>query len=479
MTNEMDEPERLIADNPNVVEFDVARSPWRLPSWRASTENLAAACEMRFGEQFRYVPMWRAWYHWDGRVWRPDTTLRVEMAIRDLVLEVARGRKGRQRDRLENVVVTQTIERRLRGLLAVDTAAWNSDIHLLNTPLGSIDLRKGNGLRPHRREDFCTTMTAVAPHGTCPQWLDFIDFVTMGNGELAAYLQRICGAFLSGDIDDQAAFFLYGTGANGKSVFTTVLNHVLGNDYVRNASIRTFTLGKQEQHPEGLARLFGARLVLVSETNPDRAWDESMIKSVTGGEKINARKMYADSFEYTPQFKIVIAGNHKPVLQTSDPAIQRRLHIVPFVNTLPEEARDPRKAERLMAEGPGILQWALDGYAVRKRAGLNAPTIVVEANEEYFDDQAMEVMWIDEHCDTSNPLVRSETKTLYFDNERWRSERGEKPRTMRAFTNALAATVYGGKKFERFRSKQGRGFKGIELRAAMPAEDQRSMFRDG
>jgi putative DNA primase/helicase len=424
------------------------------------------------------VPLWKEWKVWDGRVWRPDTMLRIEMAVRELVLEIARARKGKARDRLENVTITQTIERRLRSLLAIDFSSWNSDINLLNTPVGSIDLRQSNELRPHRREDYCTTVTAVAPHGICPQWLDFIEFVTVGNHDLAKYLQRVCGALLSGDIDDQAAFFLYGTGANGKSVFTTVINYVLGNDYVRNASIKTFTIGSQDQHPEGLARLFGARLVLVSETNPNRAWDESTIKSVTGGEKINARRMYSDSFEYTPQFKIVIAGNHKPVLQTTDPAIQRRLHIVPFTNTLSKEQRDPRKAERLMVEGPGILKWALDGYAERRQIGLAPPAIVIETGEEYFADHDLDVMWLDEHCDCRDPSVRVETKPLYDDNEKWRLERGEKPRTMRAFTDSLAGTVYRGRKFERFRTKTSRGFKGIELNLARMEPEQRGMFRD-
>ena len=219
--------------------------------------------------------------------------------------------------------------------LAATIDQWDADPWLLNTPGGVTDLRDGV-TRPHRHDYYMSKITTVAPDrmSTPSLWLSFLDKVTGGNAELVAFLQRVAGYSLTGDTREHALFFLYGVGANGKTTFLNAITGALG-DYCRNAPIETFTANKNDRHPTDLAGLRGARLVTAVETEEGRQWAESKIKSLTGGDKISARFMRQDFFEYTPQFKLLIAGNHKPGLRSVDEAIRRRMHLIPFTVTIP------------------------------------------------------------------------------------------------------------------------------------------------
>src|SRR5262249_34565131 len=147
------------------------------------------------------------------------------------------------------------------------------------------------------------------------------------------------GYALTGSTREHALFFLYGPGANGKSVFMNTVAAIVG-DYAKTAPVDTFIEATHERHPTDLAGLMGARLVTASETQKGRRWDEAKVKTLTGGDKIAARFMRGDFFEYAPQFKLVISGNHKPSLRNVDEAIRRRFHLVPFTVTIPEQERD-------------------------------------------------------------------------------------------------------------------------------------------
>jgi putative DNA primase/helicase len=159
---------------------------------------------------------------------------------------------------------------------------------------------------------------------------------------------------------DHALFFGYGTGANGKSVLLSTVAGILG-DCHKTAPIETFIASNVDRHPTDLAMLRGARLVTATETEEGRQWAESRIKSLTGGDRVSARFMRQDFFEYTPQFKLFIAGNHRPGLRSVDEAIRRRFHLIPFAVTIPAEERDGELTEKLKAEWPGILAWIVAG----------------------------------------------------------------------------------------------------------------------
>jgi len=175
---------------------------------------------------------------------------------------------------------------------ATHSDEWDADPWLLNTPTCTVDLRTGEK-REHSPDDYITRITSVGPDGECPNWLAFLDRVTDGNKELQAYLQRVVGYALTGTTSEHALFFLYGTGANGKSVFLNTIKGILA-EYQKTAPIETFIESHNDKHPTDLAGLRGARLVTAVETEQGRRWAESKIKTLTGGDHVSARFMRQD-----------------------------------------------------------------------------------------------------------------------------------------------------------------------------------------
>jgi putative DNA primase/helicase len=275
---------------------------------------------------------------------------------------------------------------------------WDGDPWVLNTPGGTFDLHTGKS-KPHDPDDYLTKLTGVSPDFEMPTplWNAFLKRITACDGELEAYLQRKTGYELTGITREHALFFSFGTGANGKSTFMNAITACLG-DYHQTAPIETFTVSNQDRHPTELARLRGARLVTAMETEEGRRWAESRIKALTGDDPVAARFMRQDFFEYRPQFKLDISGNHKPSLRSVDEAIRRRFNLIPFTVTIPEEERDPELGGRLKDELPGILAWAIQGCLIWQAEGLRAPRAVTEATEAYLQDEDSIAAWIEECC---------------------------------------------------------------------------------
>jgi putative DNA primase/helicase len=178
--------------------------------------------------------------------------------------------------------------------------------------------------------------------------------------------------------------FAYGTGANGKSTFIGTIQKIFG-DYATVADMATFLASNNDRHPTELAKLSGARLVIATETQPGRAWDEAKIKAITGGEKQTARFMRQDFFDFDPTFKLFISGNHKPRLRNVDEAMRRRMLLVPFTVEIPKAERDPKLMEKLRAEWPAILRWALNGCLEWQRIGLAPPGRNAEGTSHNFN----------------------------------------------------------------------------------------------
>ena len=252
-------------------------------------------------------------------------------------------------------------------------------------------------LRPSSSADYITTITAVSPGGDCPIWKRFLDRVTGGDGALQDYLQSVCGYALTGDTGEDALFFLYGTGANGKSVFIKTVAGILG-DYHTSAPMEMFCVSNNDRHPTDLAMLRSARLVTSVETEEGKRWDEAKIKNLTGGDRIQARFMRQDFFEYVPQFKLLIAGNHRPTIRTVDEAIRRRMNLIPFTVTIPKDERDPELADKLKAEWPGILAWMIEGCSMWQRDRLRPPPAVAAATKDYLLGQDVLQAFLNECC---------------------------------------------------------------------------------
>ena len=253
------------------------------------------------------------------------------------------------------------------------------------------------------------------------------------------FLQQIAGYCLTGDTREHALFFIYGPGGNGKSVFLNTLNGILA-DYAETAVMDAFAASAHDKHSTDIAMLRGARLVSVSETEEGRAWAETRVKQLTGGDKVTARFMRQDNFTFTPRFKLVIVGNHKPVLTNVDDAAKRRFNIIPFTRKPPRP--DQQLEEKLKAEWPGILRWMIEGCLDWQANGLVRPAIVAEATAEYFDDQDTFGQWLDECCLKERNAFEVQAK-LYASWKAFAERQGDRPGSSKAFSANLIARVRG------------------------------------
>jgi putative DNA primase/helicase len=284
-------------------------------------------------------------------------------------------------------------------------------------------------------------------------WSKFLDRVTDKNKDLQAYLARVSGYALTGITNEHQMWFLFGSGRNGKGVFMNTVANILG-DYHRTAAIETFTVTNTEAHPTELAMLRGARLVTATETEEGRRWAESRLKTITGGDKISARFMRQDFFEFYPQFKLIISGNHKPGLRSVDEAIRARINLVPFSVLIPKDKRDPHLTEKLKAEWPGILAWMIKGCKEWQRNDLSAPSVVTNATAEYLDNEDTVSQWIDDKCDVDKQHWAPFTK-LFKSWKEWADNHGEFVISVRRFRERLDAMGHTSVKVKEVRGRQG------------------------
>lgn len=322
--------------------------------------------------------------------------------------------------------------------------------HLLGTPGGRvIDLRTGEERegRPEHRVSLSTAV-APAPPGAVPtEFLRFIGQIADGREGWAVFLQRLAGYGLTGSTEAQSIFFLYGAGANGKSVLRKVLLDIAG-EYGRTASADVFARSRGTQHPAGVAALAGGRAVMVSELPAGMVWNGQIIKDTTGGEPITARHMYGSPFTFTPQMTVVVTGNHRPSFAAADAAMERRMVLLEFRRIFSGSEIDPKLAERLLAEeGPAILRWAIDGAAAwyasgGGREGLAIPADVLAAGRRYAEEEdVLRQFLIDQQL--AHPHVWAvgafiATDALYRDFRRWAEDNGHRPWTKTTFGKQLA-----------------------------------------
>lgn len=427
------------ASGPVNAELDLSA----VPPW-ASEDALALTFTKRHGHGLRFVSVWNRWLRWDGAAWVFDTTLAVfdlaRVICREAASECLQSGKERPAVALASAKTVAAVERLAKAdpRHAATVEQWDADPWLLNTPAGAVDLRTGQ-LRPSAPGDYVTKRTAVAPAGDAPTWRRFLEEVTQGDMELVAFLRRMAGYALTGSVREHALFFLFGPGGNGKGTFLNTLTAVLG-DYAAVASIETFTATPTDRHPTDLAMLRGARLVASQETEEGRHWAESRLKALTGGDPVTARFMRQDFFTFLPQFKLVIAGNHKPALRNVDAAMRRRLHLVPFTRRLGDEERDPTLPDTLRAEWPGILAWCIQGCVEWQRVGLLPPASVREASDDYFETEDALGAWMAECCDTAPGTSRFETSEALFTSwSEWAERAGEYVGSRRRFSQNLQA----------------------------------------
>ena len=246
---------------------------------------------------------------------------------------------------------------------------------------------------------------------TCPEWIKFLQQIFDEDLELITFIQRAVGYSLTGSISEQCLFILIGTGANGKSTFLRVLQHLLG-DYAGTIPMQGLMVQRYGSQTNDLAHLCGKRFVVASEGERAQSLAESKIKMMTGGDRIACRPLYKDFFEYVPEFKLWLATNDLPTISGMDEAIWRRIRVIEFPITIPPEHQDKRLADRLISELPGILQWAMQGLIEWRKKGLVPPASVLQSTKKYREDNNSVGQWIESAC-FLDPQVRTSMKDLH------------------------------------------------------------------
>lgn len=418
-----------------------------------SDEALALRFAAEQTEHLRFVSVWSKWLVYDGRRWSGDIRLSAIDRVRRLCRRVASECDvKRVATAIASAKTVAAVERLARAdqRLAATVEQFDANPDILGAPQ-TIDLKIGECYLP-RREDFITKSAAVVPRGSCPRWLAFLERVTGGDRALQDYLQRVAGYCLTGSVSEHALFFLYGTGGNGKGVFVSTLTGIMG-DYARTAPIEIFHDTKHDRHPTELAMLRGARLVVANETEEGARFAEARIKMLTGGDRIAARFMRGDFFEFAPSFKVMIVGNHKPSLRSVDEALRRRLHLIPFMVTIPHDEKDPGLADKLKAEWPGILQWAIDGCIAWREQGLAPPEAVTGATTAYLQSEDVLGEWL---AEAGCKGAWSEIGLLFENWRAWCERSGEYVGTKRKLSERLEARGFVAKK-----QRGKRGFFGL------------------
>jgi putative DNA primase/helicase len=413
------------------------------------------------GDGLRYCHTRGSWFQWDGTCWKQDGTGVAFHFARKLARRLAENQDERKRYITNKTNFSAGVERFSKHdpTVAVTSEYWDRDPWLLGTPGGTVDLRTGT-LRTASPNDGITKTTAVTPDNSgCPLWLGFLKEATNSDDALIRFLQQWCGYSLTGITREHALLFVYGTGGNGKGVFLNTTTSIL-KDYAVVSAMETFTASNNDKHPTDLAMLCGARLVTASETEAGRAWAEARIKQMTGGDPITARFMRRDFFTYMPQFKLTIIGNHKPTLNNVDEAARRRFNIVPFIHK--PSSPDRQLPEKLMAEGPAILQWMIEGCLDWQANGLIRPKCVIEATEEYFSDQEVFPRWLEEECICGGTVSES-SSVLYRSWSEYARSVGAKPGTQADFKESMRKAGFAYRKRNNVRE-----FCGIALKATEP-----------
>jgi putative DNA primase/helicase len=330
----------------------------------------------------------------------------------------------------------------------------------LNTPNGTLDLNTGE-LHAHRFDDLLTKITGVTydPDARCPRWDSFLEEV-IPDLEVRAFLQRSLGLALTDITREQCLWFLYGRGRNGKTTLLNAVRHVLG-DYGSSTKASTLMIKQHgDDKRNDIAVLRGTRFVSATETEDGQRMAEALIKEMTGEDPVTARLLYAEFFSFHPTFKIFLAANHKPIISGVDLAIWRRIHLVPFEQTIPEEKVDGLLPVALQAEGPGILNWLIAGYRAYVERGLQVPQAVRAATAAYRHESDPLADFLEDACFVE-PGVECTARALYDAYTRWAQTNGVRlPLKARSLGQQLAE-----RGFQPTRGSGGvRGWRGLRPR---------------
>lgn len=422
----------------------------------------------RHGRDIKYNDN-RGWLVWDGRRWSRDTMRFIQRLAQDTALSIREevGPETEEQTRMKVLkwaALSQSTNRisamiaEARPLVAVEESIFDQDSMLLNVANGTLDLRTGV-LRDHRRADLITKLANVKwnEKARAPIFQGFLRRI-LPKKSLRDFVQRALGYGITGDVREQVMFICWGGGQNGKSTLLEGCMNVIG-DYGMQAASKLLIVKRQDPHPTDIADLEGARLVVTIEPEKGAQLAEALVKQVTGGDRITARRMYQNNFTFKPTHKIFLGTNYKPVIRGTDEGIWRRIKLIPFGVHIPEEERDKTLDAKLATEYEGMLRWLVQGCLAWQRGGLGDPEEVTTATIDYRQESDIMAPFFEDHCAIGKD-EQADASILYHAYVGWATSRGERSMTQTSFGKLLKE-----RGFVPARNKRGqRTWRGVSLR---------------
>jgi putative DNA primase/helicase len=418
-----------------------------------------------YGEDLLYSYVAKRWLYWDGRKWVYDYEGKVKLMVDDVVARMPLDKDLYEDSDAYNKHCSKTRSSASKTAMLKEAEHQmpilpeKLDMHsnLLNTVSGIVNLQNGT-MVDHDKEQLMTKITNAEYTTTadCPIWLGFIETIFGGDRELIRYIQKAVGYSLTGSTEEQCVFFMYGEGRNGKSTFLDTIADILG-DYATNIQPDSLMVRQSGGGTSDIARLVGSRFVTSMEPGDGMRLNEGLLKQLTGGDKITAAKKYENEFEFRTEFKLWMAMNHKPLIRGTDEGIWRRIHLIPFTVTIPDDKVDRRLKYKLRKEMPAILKWAVDGCLMWRREGLKRPACVEEATREYRASMDTMGAFLSECCERGPREVgAAELFKVYTE---WAKENNEYTMTATKFGTEMA------KRFDRKKAHGTMAYVGIGLKS--------------
>ena len=414
----------------------------------------ANVTEAKMGIQFAewlkgkavYVIEAKQWMIWNGLYWEADLSNSIQTLAFNYVQDVKsalvdRGSVNDARDlsSYESLNRLQNISSFASARLSVSASLFNVDPMILATGSDWVNLETGKAHTPDPNILVSkATQVSHCERATCPRFERFVDDIFEGDAELISFVRRAIGYSLTGSTAEQCMFIMIGDGANGKSTFINVVNHLLGT-YGTTAAAQTLVAQGGTSIGDDLVDLAGARLITVSETEEGQSLAEAKIKQMTGGDTLKGRPLYGSYVEFKIIGKLWLATNSLPHINNSDHGIWRRIMAIPFNRTFSAAEQDKALQSKLLAELAGILNWAIQGCLEWQQEGLNPPNVVTEQVAEYRTSMDSISQFLKDECELGIDFSYSASQ-FYSAYRNWCLAVGKKPKNQTTFKRALEAT---------------------------------------
>lgn len=353
------------------------------------------------------------WHYWKKSHWAID---KGDQRAQNAVLATLRTLKHKAADDRDGAQVRELIGMEkasgVKGILqlaasqpgiSVDVEQLDADPYLFNCRNGVLDLHTLE-LRKHDPRDLITKVAGAdyVPGHHDALWDDFLTQV-LPRVSVREYFQRLGGLTLIGKVIEHIFPIAIGTGRNGKGVAYGAIMNALG-DYGVTGAPGLFEQVKTDPNAPSpaFANLRGARFVVISEMEEGTRLSASVLKRLSGGDKLTARLLRKDPIEFEPSHTSLMVCNHLPGLPANDPAVWARVRVIPFEVVIPKEDQDPHLPEKLELAASAVLTWLVDGLAAYLSMGMTEPPEVMTATDEYAAEQDDVLQFIEAECDTAS-----------------------------------------------------------------------------